>query len=888
MKINEEKKQIINCSGNVLVTANPGTGKTLLLSYKYIDLLKNGVKPNDILCLTFTRKARKEMEDRITKRLIEKNIHVDASELHIHTFHSFAMDTNEEANLVSTNLLRYTIFRFLKDHNTLNYSDGYLLSTIIPKMENLIRYLKSFGITNDMIEIEDVKPLISSFKQYTKEDLEHFLKQFVDIFRYYEEMKKNRGLDYSDLLIDFLKQEKTSSFHYVLVDELQDVNRMEADIALRSAKTFIAVGDQKQAIFGFQGGSILNFEKFNDSTSFVLSENFRSTNAILDYARSYFSSKTKETHHVEELRYLKNNNDYFGAKPVIYDTSKEEMYSAVCYLVEKLSKKNEQVAIIARTNTQIMRISKELQNRDIDHSTTFFSASNEAQKSIISFIKGMLSNDINHIKEAMFTPFFPLSLQEAFRLSEKKYLSISEVYAACPRFKTLKKTLGNLEDVNRLFQKCIVPISISYGEEYLLAALSVKDAFQEAMNVIEDKTIENLSAFLQSTDLVASESHTEKNIVLTTVHKAKGKQFETVIYAPTKTQNRSNFQDAVVKAILQSKHIDAEEELEEETLRVNFVAFTRAKKELYIVTDQVKEFQNNDVIVKELTGDEANGKLKYLRKKQAYSLFVHKDYDAAKKLLEKKQVWIHEFIKNHFENLDCLSFSAITNDAYDYLKQQILKLGQTSESLTVGSDIHIIAERIIQGEQYQVKEEYEPYETNIQKLIEEIHKQYPEDFLVEQNIIVSFEKLIGTDIPVKYIGKLDAVFKQKNRYLIVDWKTSKNTTYASSHRQQLSAYKKAFSIQYDIPVENIEVAIGYVGLRKTIDDGIIRTKLDQRQPTSSAFITFEKHVKKVLSWKKDTSIFFNDLQCTKNEEALLQSVLEQYRLEQTKQDKVKS
>ena len=63
MPINEEKKEIINCPGNILVTANPGTGKTLLLAYKYIHLLGEGTKPKEILCLTFTRKARKEMED---------------------------------------------------------------------------------------------------------------------------------------------------------------------------------------------------------------------------------------------------------------------------------------------------------------------------------------------------------------------------------------------------------------------------------------------------------------------------------------------------------------------------------------------------------------------------------------------------------------------------------------------------------------------------------------------------------------------------------------------------------------------------------------------------------------------------------------------------------
>lgn len=880
MKINQEKQDIINCPGNVLVTANPGTGKTLLLACKYVELLENGISTEDILCLTFTRKARKEMEDRITTLLQTKKIDVDISKLFVHTFHSYALDAIEEADLVSTNLLRYTIFRYLKDNNVLNYSDGYLLNTIVPKMENLIRYLKSFGITSDIIDIQQVKPFIADFKQYRKEDLERFLEEFVHIFQYYEDKKGIIGLDYSDMLIEYLKQNHPPAFQYVLVDELQDVNRMEADIALQSAKNFIAVGDQKQAIFGFQGGSILNFEKFSNSKPFVLSENFRSTNAILNYARNYFSSKTKEKKHIRELASLENKTKGFGKKPIIYEVEKKDLYTSACHLAASLSKNDAQVAIIARTNTQIMQISKELSLRGIDYSSTFFSASTEAKDSIISFMKGILSNNISYIKEAMFTPFFPINLQEAFRLSEKKYLTLTEVYTACPQFKKIKKRIRNLEDVNRLFHEIICPIAINYGEEYLLAALTVKDAFKEAMTVLEDKTIENVSTYLQSTDLLASESNIEKEIVLTTVHKAKGKQFHTVVYVPTKTQNRANFQDEIVKAILKSKEIDAEEELEEETLRVNFVAFTRAKNELNILTDNIKEYGNDDTSIEELRFDELQSEFESEHQKKAFALFVNKDFKGAQELLEQKKEWIYDFIKNHFDHLDSLSFSAITSDAYDYLKQHILKLNQLTESLAIGSEIHVLAENMIEGDEYQIKETYQPYEKNIQTLIDEIHQDYPEDFKVEEKITVALSNLIDTDEPIKFTGKLDAVFKNNNEYLIVDWKTSKNTNYGSSHRQQLSAYKKAFSIQYEIPSENIKIAIGYVGLKKTIDDGIIRTELDTKQPASSAFNTFEKKVRSVLAWKKDVHSFFKELQETKNDESLLKSVLEQYQKEQ--------
>lgn len=882
MPINKEKQEIIDCPGNILVTANPGTGKTLLLAHKYIHLLGTGLKPGEILCLTFTRKARKEMEDRITELIKEEKLDVDLAELNIHTFHSYALDYIEDQNLVSTNLLRYSIFRFLKENNTLNYADRYLLDTIVPKMENLIRYLKSFGITYDQIQVEDTKKHITDFKQFTKEELESFLKNFVSICEYYETIKGMHGLDYTDMLIKFLQQKNTPRFRYVLVDELQDVNQMEADISLRSADNFVAVGDQKQAIFGFQGGSILNFKKFEDSTHFILSENFRSTNAILDYAREYFSSKTKEKQHIKALENLKNKEKEYGEKTVIYDVSKEEMYQAVCDLAAALSKNNAQVAIIVRTNTQIMGISKELQNRDIDHSSTFFSASSTAQASIITFLRGILSKNIRDAKAAMFTPFFPVSMQDAFELSEKKPLTAQYIAERSPAYNKIMNSLSTVEDVNSVFQNVIIPVSLTYGEEYFQAALAMMESFQEAMMLIEDKKIDNIMAFLESSDLLSSESSVEKNLVLTTVHKAKGKQFDTVIYVPSKTSDKANFQDAVVKSILKSKGINAEEELEEETLRVNFVAFTRAKNRLYIITDKPMEYANDFSVVEEISvglpGDSEFSE----RKKKAYSLFVSKQYDEAKKLLEVKEAWLIEYVKRHFEGLESISFSALTDDAYEYLKSEILNIRVFSEVMGMGSEVHRIAEKIIKKEEYDLAAELKPYKANIERLVNQIHEHYPLDVAVEENITVPLSKLVETEVSIDFSGKIDAVFKNNNSdFLIVDWKTSKNTDYGSSHRQQLSAYQKAYAIKHGVAPNKIKVAIGYVGLRKTINDGKIDAELDLKQPAPSAFETFSKRLNTFLSWKKDVDLFFRELTEVKEDDPLLRSIIEQYRIETT-------
>ena len=123
--------------------------------------------------------------------------------------------------------------------------------------------------------------------------------------------------------------------------------------------------------------------------------------------------------------------------------------------------------------------------------------------------------------------------------------------------------------------------------------MSLQQACQQALTLLKDKSLVEVLAYLKSSDLLANESDIERGVVLTTVHKAKGKEFENVIYVPKKTTDKSNFQDRVVEAILESKGFNVKEELEEEFLRINFVAFTRAEKNLIVVTDKPSEYLND-------------------------------------------------------------------------------------------------------------------------------------------------------------------------------------------------------------------------------------------------------------------------------------------------------
>ena len=877
--LNKEKQDIINIEGNVLVTANPGTGKTYLLSYKYLYLLKKNINPEDILCLTFTEKAKKGLANEILKTIKKHEYKIDFSKIQVHTFHSYALTYLQDNNIASNNLIRYSIYKYFKEKEILNYGDSYLIETIVPKMENLIRYVKTFGIMPDDINLEETRKHLVEHKNYSKEEIDLFVGYFKNTYKYYEDIKNKQGIDYSDMLNNFLKINNIKKFKYVLIDELQDVNTIEADIALKSAINYVAVGDKKQAIFGFQGGSINNFKKFKDAKHFILSENFRSSNPILDYAKYFFINKTKDGSHKEDLKLLSNKQDKYKdikEKPKIYNIENNKISA---FAAESVKDLGTNTAIITRHNSQIVKVSKELKSRGIKHTTTYFSGSKDAKTNIITFLKGIFTNDVNMIKNALFTPFSPTPLQEAFEISDNFNIKKDEILNKCKEFKELRDSVKNIEDVNKLFDKIILPISINYGKEYLMASLEIHNACKEAFNFLDEKSFKNFTDYILSSDYSTNDTESKKDIIITTVHKAKGLEYDNVIYLPKKSRDKTNFQDRVVEAILKTKGIDAKQELEEEALRIDFVAFTRAKKKLIIIPEDFEEYVT-EYADQETTDISSIEETDYTeRNKKAYNLFISGEYDKAKELISSKNEWLIEQIKAFFENLDRISYSYVSNTAFDYLQEQILKLKDDFQEFKLGSDVHEIAEKILKNEKYEVKEEAKPFVENLLKMIKEIKENYEEVFSVEENIVIPVSAITTTNVEIMFKAKLDAVFKnKKGEYLIVDWKTSKKTD--SKHKQQLESYKKAFCAKNNISLDKVNVAVGYIGLRSTINTGRIEYELDNKKPVKKAFETFNKRLTKFLSWKENPNNFFKDLKEEGfTDDPLWRAIIEQYERE---------
>ena len=867
-KPSPEQKAILESKGDTMVVSNPGTGKTTTLSLKVIDLLENGAKPEDILCITFTIKAKKEMIDKIFEMSQGKFPDADILKIKIHTFHAFAYDYLTEAGLISSeiignNLLRYSILESFIENKALNWGKSYIVDTIMPKVENSIRYIKAFGITPDKIDMKKTASLIQQnytpTKAISKEDVKAFLTYYVEAYKHYEN-SKNDMVDFSDMLLTFLEKFQGDKYEHVLVDEMQDMNAIHAQIIEKIAKNLFLVGDPKQAIFGFGGGSIKNFEKFAQSCKkLVLAKNRRSTQQILDYSKQYFLDKTE--HRTKfEMELKKFDGVTKGSLPKIFLTSAP--FGKILSIIKENPDKS--IGVITRKNRKIIELSKYLDNHSIDYTTTSSQATTqEARNQIIIYIKGLLSNDINQKISAAFTTFSPYTLQEAFEFSAdaKNNKEIEKLNSW--------KTNLNKEDLNLLFSEEILPTSVSKGSEWFSTAMSVKQQIDDYLE-FETRTFEGLFDFIA----IGEEAYTERNKkslrTLTTVHKAKGRAFDVVIYVPTTGGGRTNFIDVITESICVAKGINPEDEVVEESLRIDFVSLTRAKEKLFIISDDekiAKRFHHENLSefeVDEIEEEEVDTSTISNRLSEAYSLFVSGEYSKSEELLKSKETWLREYIISYFENIEHFSYSSVTKVPYDFLTKNIIKKPYSSTAMDFGTNVHNALEKIVLDkaklEDYTDEDELKAIKNGLKRL-EEIKKENPGFKIKTSEMKVKLSMKLLTEYSqedsLTFEGKIDAVFEHDDGIFLIDYKTDKNANYASHHKRQLAVYKKIYSQLEGIPEEKIQTCLIFVALRGGVNTGKSDSAIDYGK--RDVFGTFEEHLQKVLEWKKNPDEFIKEL-----------------------------
>jgi DNA helicase-2/ATP-dependent DNA helicase PcrA len=865
---------------NILIKANPGTGKTTSLADRVIELIKNGVDENEILCLTFTNKAVDEMFDKITSKFVQNGIGVARiNNLGISTFHSFCNNYFSEEGrgyeLVSNNFIRFAIYKSLEKNNAFNYERDYIVQDLIPKIENSIRYIKSFNVFPSRIDLTATKGdlMNSSFLENMSgirvDEILAFLDYFITAFEDYERDKGDKKIDYNDLLSKFLIEYDPLKKHYkyVLVDELQDLNDVEAAIARMLGDYLFLVGDRKQSIFGFQGGSLKNFmelEKLPNLEKSTKTLNYRSYNRILDYSKNYFLSKTKDKTYNEELNDFRGNLGAGGEVLQIVGSNVNNI--AVKHAMDLLYN-GKKVAIISRTNEQILDISRLLDAKNLKYATTTSaSVSQRAKNSVIDFIKGLFYRDERDILKALFTPFSGIPLRKAFEIEEKlrkKEITFDEVKRlAKPFFDSLQKSF-DIYGINKVFNEIILPISMALDKDYYISASAILENLNDYFGNADIPNLDDMLIYLSAAEDSYQSDNTEENLILTTVHKAKGLEFDNVIYIPKKQNTRTSFIDLITNSIIkQAKGVDVKEELSEESIRVDFVAFTRAKERLLVVTNPVisEDYYIEGFIDKkyeEIEDEPAPYKKRY---EEAYSLFVNKEYEDSKKALEDENRWLSERIYNYFQNsLKKLSFSLIdaAQDPTSFVKSHILGIKEKTTSINFGSRVHDIAEdyfKNILKEEELGTNEIKALE-NIRNVIGEIKTKYGAEQIDSEKSIELPLEAIFPDLKehMMFTGKLDAIFlnKEKNKLLIIDFKTDRSDENGSKHRRQLALYRRMLAIEKKIDEKNIDTAIAYINLTGKINTGKFDWKLDTRKVKDSQMETIQKHIMQLFEYKEN-------------------------------------
>ncbi len=876
-------------SENILVMGNPGAGKTEYISNFAVELIKKGTSPEDILCITFTNKASDEMRERIDGKLQAAGLIQDAFRINVSTFHAFAMDQLgrllSRPRLASVNFIRSSILKSIRARKAFGYGDNYIRNELLPKIENAIRYVKSFNVEADSIDPAKLRKLIlkgisegGSKSLETEEILalgEHFLFFMKD---YSEALKRSQLLDYNDLLADWLKlpSEKKRIYRWVLVDELQDLNEMEFEIALKAGENHVLVGDRKQSIFGFQGGSSYNFSRFIGSLrakNEPLLNNHRSTEQILRYAKEFYR-KNSIGPMPSELENLRSDKDKNGEVAVVHVA--DDPLSALMPIL-KTSPETGTTAIIVRRNRQVQEIAQYLDKAGVRYETTTPWNLNESSKGdIIRYLRSVISPGRDTIISALFTPYSETIISRAFSVSAKykwKDIPIPALKEFAPSLHSDITSKRSVDGINTMMTDKILPIAASLGRDHFYAALSVQNAIAEYFAESTAPDLDELLDYISISEYEDEVPIGDEKLVLTTVHKAKGMEFDNVIYCPASSGDRTSYIDIIARAIiLCAKDIDVNQELRDEESRIDFVAITRAKKSLELIVpkrnrsryyiDKICQFSEHASTVDENTEE---GRLS-----RAYQLFLHGHSDEALDLSSPKRDWVVNAINEFFNASIPLSFSMVEkiSSPFEFLTSYIFSIREPTRGMTKGSYIHSSAEKLFKGEKVEnIPEDYLLAFENLKLVNQEIMK---ETGMKQQSSELSLNVPVGTlfeGISEKYSkmpfkGKLDAVFESSDgKVLIVDYKTDayQYDNAISDHRLQLYIYKKMYSAAYKLDLPRIQIAAAYVNLVGRVNTGEVKSWIDRTEPNKRKIDGFVKLLGKMFTYKDNPEVFIEDL-----------------------------
>ena len=590
--LNEMQRQAVETTdGPLLVLAGAGSGKTKVLTTKVAYLVeKKQINPYNILAITFTNKAAKEMKQRIHKILGQI-----AYDIQISTFHSLGLLIIKE---------NYIKLGYNKQITILDTEDVLTIIKKIIKEKNLDP--KIYNPRTIRNKISSAKSELIDKDSYGKFAHSDYEKIIEDIYKKYEQkLKTNNSLDFDDLLTlpiklfkdnkDILKQYQ-ERFKYILIDEYQDTNEAQYTlIKMLSSKykNICVVGDIDQSIYGFRGANyqnILNFEKdYPNAVTIKLEENYRSTKNILNAANEVIKNNKKRK---EKTLWTQNEEGEKIKYHRAYDEKDEAHYvvDKIKRLIKDGTLKSD-IAVLYRTNAQSRNIEEELLEENIPYKVvgSFYFYNRKEIKDLISYLKLIYNqNDDVSLMRIINVPKRQIGTKTIENLSTKAIEHNCSLYSAIDsgkellfkniieEIKTESENISLTELVDLVLDKTGIRKSLQ-NEKTIEAEIRLEnlEEFKSiTKNFEENSGIISLEDFLQEISLVSDiEEHKNNNDVVTlmTVHSAKGLEFDNVFIV--------GLEEGIFPHI---NSLDSDDDLEEER-RLCYVAITRAKKNLYLL-----------------------------------------------------------------------------------------------------------------------------------------------------------------------------------------------------------------------------------------------------------------------------------------------------------------
>ena len=620
-QLNDSQRVAVEyCDGASLVIAGAGSGKTRVLTYKIAWLLEQGMKPWQILALTFTNKAAREMKDRIGRLVGEEQ----ARYLQMGTFHSvFARILRAEADKLGYNA-NFTIYDQTDARS--------LVKSIIKEMGLDDKVYKPSSVADRISLAKNHLLLPQAYQQsaWAADDASQKRPQVANIYiRYAERCRQANAMDFDDLLVqtwvlfqnhEYVRQKYVDKFHFVLVDEYQDTNYAQQSIVYQLTKErqkVCVVGDDAQSIYSFRGANIeniLNFQsQYNDAKLFKLEQNYRSTQLIVQAANSLIRRNERqipknvfsENEHGEQLK----------LKPAYSDREEAMIVTQDIKRIKRHDKCNwSDFAILYRTNSQSRSFEEQMRKDGIPYriygGLSFYQR--KEIKDVIAYFRLIANpNDEEAFKRIINYPARGIgdtTVGKIIQTAQRYGVSLWQVIKEPVLFPmdVSKGTMTKIQNFRELIEGWIARLqtedAYTLGHDIIMSSGISKDIYS-GRNPEDISRQENLEEFLSGmqdfvesrreedmgdevylpdflqevallTDLDSDDGDSNDKVVLMTIHSAKGLEFPTVFVV--------GLEENIFPSPMCTNSM---RELEEER-RLLYVAITRAEKHCILTCAQ--------------------------------------------------------------------------------------------------------------------------------------------------------------------------------------------------------------------------------------------------------------------------------------------------------------